>query len=562
MLFERHRYMQMPATLLHAHVFAHLFYILAWLMIFSLFSPLLAAMVLFAQLRGRIGAAGLLLGKFQPGSSLHQAQSEVQANALLSSLESQSNQLTTDEKARLATMMAASAFAEKDTLAILSHLKGKSSNRRSAQDMTAYPYYLSASQWEAAKCNVEAVIGVSIDVIVHRLGGVNVNEHTLKRVASVALALPSTPNAFLGWDVKSATLLQVKAVYRRVVRGVKDMQKTKPSAIPYIVKLPSNPAELEQTHPNAGFKIEGCWTEPIVRMQEVYVMDTTYGCRNQPRQQDSMQQPLMQCVLALKDIMCSGQRRDDAIDIRYLDQGSQSSSKRSLRDLVAGMNPKKIRRSLDDVAPQLMDEVAPQIQLVSQQAEPPQIQLAPQIQSAQVVPIISGPSLSEAAVSSPTAAATPAASQVSESDVQTGDASTLRPTMGNRLLDVMVERDREKAKERADKQKAAKKTASVAEVPESAATPKQKKPCAKAAVGSGIKKPCAKAAVDSGIKKPKQQKPCASHEASRNQWLARSTFDGSKSFRYGVDKWGEKYEFTTESKAHAAAKAWLAKQRV
>ena len=541
--------MQMPATLLHAHVFAHLFYILAWLMIFSLFSPLLAAMVLFAQLRGRIGAAGLLLGKFQPGSSLHQAQSEVQANALLSSLDSQGNQLTADEKARLATMMAASAFAEKDTLAILSHLKGKSSNRRSAQDMTAYPYYLSVSQWESAKQNVEASIGVAIDVIVHRLGGVNVDEHTLKRVSSVALALSSSPG-FLGSDVKAATLLQVKATYRRVVRGVKDMQKTKPSAIPYIVKLPSNPAELEQTHPNAGFKIEGCWTDPIVRMQEVYVIDTSYGCRGKlVSQQDSMQQPLMQCVLALKDMMCSGQRRDDAIDIRYLDKGSQSSSKRSLRDLVEGMNPKKIRRSLDDVAPQIMDEVAPEIQLVSQQAEPPQIQLAPQIQSTQVVQIISEPSLSEAAVSSPTAAATPAASKVSESDVQTGNVSTLRPTMGNRLLDVMVERDREKAKERADKQKAAKKKASVAEVLESAATPKQKKPCAKAA-------------VDSGIKKPKQQNPCASHEASRNQWLARSTFDGSKSFRYGVNKLGEKYEFTHERKAHAAAKAWLAKQKV
>jgi len=508
-----------------------------------LFSPLLAAMALFAQLRGRIGAAGLLLRKFPPGSSLHQAQSEVQANALLSALQSQGNQLTTDEKARLATMMAASAFAEKDTLAILSHFKGKSSNRRSAQDMTAYPYYLSASQWETAKCNVEAVIGVSINVIVHRLGGVNVDEHTLKRVSSVALALSTSPSVFLGSDLKSATLLQVKAAYRRVVRGVKDMQKTQPSAIPYIVKLPTNPAELEQTHPNAGFKIEGCWTDPLVSMPQVYVIDTSYGCRGPPKQQDSMQQPFMQCVLALKDMMCNGQRRDDAIDIRYLDQGSQSSSKRSLRDLVAGMNPKKTRRSLDDV---VMDEVDPQIQLVSQQAEA----AAPaEAQVSALVPKPSGTSLSGAAVSSPTVAATLAASQVSESDVQIGDVSTPRPTMGNRLLDAMVERDREKAKERADKQKAAKKKASVAEVPESAATPKQKKPCARAA-------------VDSGLKKPKQQRPSASHEASRNQWLARSAFDGSKSFRYGVNELGKKYEFTTESKAHAAANAWLAKKKV
>ena len=105
-------------------------------------------MTLFAQLRGRIGAAGLLLRSYPLGSSMHQAQSEVQANAVLSVLQSQGNQLTADEKARLSTMMAASAFAEKDTLAILSLMNRKSSNKRCAQDMTNYPYYLSNLQWE------------------------------------------------------------------------------------------------------------------------------------------------------------------------------------------------------------------------------------------------------------------------------------------------------------------------------------------------------------------------------------------------------------------------------
>ena len=51
---------------------------------------------------------------------MHQAQSEVQAAAVLSVLRSQGNQLTADEKARLSSMIAASAFAEKDALAIAS----------------------------------------------------------------------------------------------------------------------------------------------------------------------------------------------------------------------------------------------------------------------------------------------------------------------------------------------------------------------------------------------------------------------------------------------------------
>ena len=100
-------------------------------------------MALFAQLRGRIVAAGLLLRSYPLGSSMHQAQSEVQANAVLSVLQSQANQLTADEKARLSTMVAAAGFVDKDVLAIISLMNTKSSNRRSAQDMTAYPYYLS-----------------------------------------------------------------------------------------------------------------------------------------------------------------------------------------------------------------------------------------------------------------------------------------------------------------------------------------------------------------------------------------------------------------------------------
>ena len=75
--------------------------------------------------------------------------------------------------------------------------------------------------------------------------------------------------------------------------------------------------------------------------------------------------------------------------------------------------------------------------------------------------------------------------------------------------------------------------------------------------------------VDSAGEKPKPQKPGPkpqrpniSHEKSRSQWLVRSAFDGSRSFGYGVGGNGVKREFSTESKAKAAARAWLAKQRV
>ena len=217
-----------------------------------------ATMSLFAQLRGRMGVAGMLLRKLQMGSAVHSAQSEIQAAAVLSVLQSQGHQLTADEKAQLSSMIDGCAFEEKDALELLGQLRLKTGSRRGAQDMRAYPYYLSQSQWAMGKVNVEAAIGVSIDVVVHRLGGVNVCEHTLKRMTSVSLALCSNPLGFFDADAKAATLLQVKTSYRRVVRAVKDLQKTQPSRKPYIVKLPCNPADLEQAHPEAGFKIEGC----------------------------------------------------------------------------------------------------------------------------------------------------------------------------------------------------------------------------------------------------------------------------------------------------------------
>ena len=59
----------------------------------------------------------------------------------------------------------------------------------------------------------------------------------------------------------------------------------------------------------------------------------------------------------------------------------------------------------------------------------------------------------------------------------------------------------------------------------------------------------------------KPQKTCASHEGSRSQWLARSAFNGSKTFKYGVGDNGVKRQYSTEKQAHAAAQAWLAKQK-
>ena len=91
-----------------------------------------ATMASFAQLRGRIGVAGMLLRKLPMGSAVHSAQSEIQAAAVLSVLQSQGHQLTADEKARLSSMICGSAFEEKDALDMLAQLSLRNGSRRAA----------------------------------------------------------------------------------------------------------------------------------------------------------------------------------------------------------------------------------------------------------------------------------------------------------------------------------------------------------------------------------------------------------------------------------------------
>ena len=433
----------------------------------------------------------------------------------------------------------AAAFAEKDMLAIVTSLNTchtLCSNRRASQDMTAYPLYLSQSEWEMAKCNVEAAIGVSIDVIVHRLGGVNVDEPTLKRISSLALALFNDRHSFLGVDVKAATLLQVKQSYRRTARVVKDLQKTKPSSIPYIVKLPSNPADLEKAHPLAGFKIEGCWTDPIVNMPDVDVLDSSYRCR-QPKKK-STTASIMQYVFACKD-MRNGQGRardlvDDECHLR-----AQSSNKRSLRELMQ-LAPKKPRRSSSELAIELGEDAeAAAATQESAQTAPSSLKLALVLNDASQATATTA--AATAAEDTTAAAITTVASPASESKEPLA-------TMGSILLDAMMQRDRASRDAIQIANRMARQMAKVAatrpEFPISAATPE--KPPKKAPPSASVAK--------SPHGKP--QKPSVSHEASRSQWLARSANNGSKTFKYGV-----KREFLTDSKAKAAAEAWLAEQK-
>ena len=150
---------------------------------------------------------------------------------------------------------------------------------------------------------------------------------------------------------------------------------------------------------------------------------------------------------------------------------------------------------------------------------------------------------------------------------------------GCQMLEAIMEREKVKA-EKAKQERAiakaeaktekalAKETEAVANsaeaVVKAVVTPKKKNSteCSSSkkgnakTVGSSSKKGSPKTVVssDKSVKKVKAQKAFISHEASRDQYLARSSMKGSKSFGYGSGR-----EYKSSDMAKSAATLWLKK---
>ena len=128
-------------------------------------------------------------------------------------------------------------------------------------------------------------------------------------------------------------------------------------------------------------------------------------------------------------------------------------------------------------------------------------------------------------------------------------------------MDALLERDRERAEIKKQEAEIKKKDKAAEKAAEKAAGEDaeiKKKTVAKSPEKNG-KPPIAKAAGAKLAKKvgktdPPKKKTCVNHEASRSQYLARST-GPSKSFAYGAGK-----GYSTAAKAMAAAKVWLQRQ--
>ena len=261
-------------------------------------------MSVFAQLRGRVGAARLTLAELNKGGELHKVSSNLQANAVIASLKQHGKELTADEKASLCSMITTAGFVEKDATSILNVISNSlpAKARREAQNHVGFLQYLSTSEWSIATHGLDAAINVFIKVLVHRLGCVNAGEPTLKRLTAAALVVDHGDCTLLTEATKIATLRNIKTRYRRTARIVKEKQT---SDMPYIVDLPEVPSELEALFPDRidHFKVEGCWTQPVINLTNVCTCEATFVCRSSsislPVVEAGMNQSMMQCMMMM-----------------------------------------------------------------------------------------------------------------------------------------------------------------------------------------------------------------------------------------------------------------------
>ena len=553
----------------------------------------------FAQLRGRIGAARLSLSASVLGSELHTCQSKLQANAVKAELSKDAARvLTPDERSKLSDMVLVANFTSADAVSIMEALTqpdGKK-QRAASQDHVALLGYVSANEWEAAVTGVEAATQVFLNVLVHRLGCTHACEFTLKRVAAASLACAQvhaggSVGQILG-EVKAAQLQSVKMQYHRLVRKVKKNPPVPP--LPYITALPARPEDLVTQHPTLldHYKIEGCWTPPRVSIDQIQIVDMSMACRGPsvngpiaiPSQGNQMMHTMMQMQQAfmMQIMQQSGFRgsEDQELDVKFAsDAHGGRSNKRFLKGMLPGppgsvpalpaswkrFKPGALADALADApapveAPTRVDAPVPvdgPIDAPAPVGAPARVDAPAPIDAPNVVaPALAAPALDAAHVD-----AAHSMQQLVPAGAKSFVAEPPSSTRGAGLMDALLERDRERAEIKKQETEIKKKDKAAEKAAEKAAGEDaeiKKKTVAKSPEKNG-KPPIAKTAGAKLAKKvgktdPPKKKTCVNHEASRSQYLARSA-GPSKSFAYGAGK-----GYSTAAKAMAAAKVWLQRQ--
>ena len=148
-----------------------------------------AIMACFAQLRGRLGVARLLLAELKDeGGPALAATSQLQAESIAEHLQKGGKQLDAEERADLATQVQSAGFESKDVQLILQFLvTTKQNGRRDAQDYTAFLEYVSSKEWDLIDAGSESEIDDISCQVLARLNCLNPCEQTKKMLTPADL---------------------------------------------------------------------------------------------------------------------------------------------------------------------------------------------------------------------------------------------------------------------------------------------------------------------------------------------------------------------------------------
>ena len=499
----------------------------------------------FAQLRGRLGAAKLLLQQQAP--ALLKSQSKLQRNAVLALLERNDLVLTPEERSSLAAITGAAGFTEEDSLAILKALDQEKQPKAEKpkvvyHDFREYIHYLTADEWAVAQQSVDSAVRVFVQVLVQRLRCLHADEHTLKRLAAAAIAHSSVDNLASAPAIAGTVHKAVKDQYHKAQRKFKKYDKpSEPMPDTPLVLVP--PVLLQRMFPAyaASIKVVDDWCPPplSVAASRVFLVDSLMSCRggstnnlvtNMALTSPSAglmnsggAQMLQYMMQQFAERLGGTSRCEGPCEIR-VGRGA-GRPKRSLKDFIDG----GFEGDLDGHPPTWKrSSMLPALDQVPAAAAPDAtIQGQPQMPPAAAAPDapIQGQLLKQPAAADPDAPAAPAAATP---DATIPGQLVKQPAAATRgQLLMQAYKDRERGKKA---------------TPPKAPKPKEK-PKPKAAPKAEIALPT--------TSKNKVRKNRVEHESSRSQYLARGP-DGSKQFRYGK---GETY--ADASKAKIAAQKWL-----
>jgi hypothetical protein len=526
-----------------------------WLKLVVQFVPIFFRCAMAARtIKARLGSVRMVLSGLDGTHAYH---SSLQRKVVEDMVKA--SQLTAEEKAEVASVVSSVGFTVVDEQLLLAALNADSSGkvvRRKQQDFQSFIQYLAGDDWRdliACKNNIDNAIDIVSNVLILRFGCINPCEFTLRRIASLAMCVSYEDTMSLPVNDKKSALKSTKARFFKRKRAFLAACKKVPSmALPYIEELPNSPNVFElRVDPSTleRCKIKDCWISPQVRLQDIYNLETTFNCRGDPpmttmaiASPTMANQSQMQMFLQMFQMMQNGIQNPNGINLTF-----PSSRKRGLREIMGddagsqadAMQHRRCKTVLD------FDGVPGNQQ---------------PMESPNPMKALEGPKpfvLENGVVGVATESAP-------RNDVVVVDT----PPDGEvgKLFEALMERDRDKQKARAEEAKSKKLQAATDKklqdaVDKQVATPPKK-------VGSKAGTPSKllpKAATPSkmgstGVKSEgaaSKKRVGVDHEGSRQQYLARSQNNGSKSFKYGKDANGNWHPYKTAAAAMAAAKSWL-----